>query len=261
MIWQRSRPPHPRPGPARARVRPRRPATLPRVPRSLAGPYSGAWTRSAAHRRAVSGDRRVEHSLRWDVLPVRIRGGKQHAKLSLLAWTSRVRVIVALANLTEPGYRTNHEVAEMVDLTPTATQDTVSDEALAFFESLLRFVPSAAEELPAVTRARAFLASRAGLRCHPCGAARGHARIPAGLALLDAAANGWVRGNRPRTARSPAVSRASPVAGDPHYSPEQPIPTDQPSGTVVRSMASCIRHTSGRSEVSSSTTDAMCIMR
>ena len=101
----------------------------------------------------------VEHSLRWDVLPVRIRGGKQHAKLSLLAWTSRVRVIVASANLTEPGYRTNHEVAEMVDLTPTATQDTVSDEALAFFESLLRFVPSAAEELPAVTRARAFLAS------------------------------------------------------------------------------------------------------
>ena len=101
----------------------------------------------------------VEHSLRWDVLPVRIRGGKQHAKLSLLAWTYRVRVIVASANLTEPGYRTNHEVAEMVDLTPTATQDTVSDEALAFFESLLRFVPSAAEELPAVTRARAFLAS------------------------------------------------------------------------------------------------------
>ncbi len=28
----------------------------------------------------------VEHSLRWDVLPVRIQAGKQHAKLSLLVW-------------------------------------------------------------------------------------------------------------------------------------------------------------------------------
>ena len=33
----------------------------------------------------------VGHSLRWDVLPVRIPGGKQHAKLSLLAWTGHVR--------------------------------------------------------------------------------------------------------------------------------------------------------------------------
>src|SRR6267378_1050994 len=60
----------------------------------------------------------VEHSLRWDVLPVRIRRGKQHAKLSLLAWTRHVRIIVASSNLTEPGYRTNHEVASALDLTP-----------------------------------------------------------------------------------------------------------------------------------------------
>ena len=52
----------------------------------------------------------VEHSLRWDVLPVRIRRGKQHAKLSLLLWSAHLRIIVASANLTEPGYRTNHEV-------------------------------------------------------------------------------------------------------------------------------------------------------
>src|SRR2546430_17100873 len=30
----------------------------------------------------------VEHSLRWDVLRIRLPGGKQHAKLSLLAWTA-----------------------------------------------------------------------------------------------------------------------------------------------------------------------------
>ena len=45
-------------GPTRARVRPRRPATSPRVRRWLADPQLWAWTRSAAHRRAVSGDRR-----------------------------------------------------------------------------------------------------------------------------------------------------------------------------------------------------------
>src|SRR5437773_770025 len=50
----------------------------------------------------------VEHSLRWDVLPVRVPFAKQHAKLSLLAWTHCVRIIVASANLTDQGYRFNH---------------------------------------------------------------------------------------------------------------------------------------------------------
>jgi hypothetical protein len=58
----------------------------------------------------------VEHSLRWDVLPVRLRAGKQHAKLSLLAWSRHLRIILASANLSEPGYRSNYEVAAAVDL-------------------------------------------------------------------------------------------------------------------------------------------------
>src|SRR5665213_1295415 len=41
----------------------------------------------------------VEHSYRWDVLPVRIRSGIQHAKISLLAWDACVRIVVASANL------------------------------------------------------------------------------------------------------------------------------------------------------------------
>ena len=45
-----------RSGRARARVRPGGAATSPRVPRSLADPQLWAWTRSPAHRRAVSGD-------------------------------------------------------------------------------------------------------------------------------------------------------------------------------------------------------------
>jgi hypothetical protein len=57
----------------------------------------------------------VAHSLRWDILPVRIPGGKQHAKVSLLAWERCVRLIVTSANLTNDGYRSNFEVAAAID--------------------------------------------------------------------------------------------------------------------------------------------------
>lgn len=100
----------------------------------------------------------VEHSLRWDVLPVRIRNGKQHAKLSLLAWHRRVRIIVASANLTEPGYRTNHEVATFVDLTSERADTGILADALAFLRSLIAFVPGAPESRPEVARAIDFLA-------------------------------------------------------------------------------------------------------
>lgn len=99
----------------------------------------------------------VEHSLRWDVLPVRIRGGKQHAKLSLLAWSRHVRIIVASANLTEQGYRTNHEVAATVDLTPEEAKADLLAQAAAFLRSLLLFVPGASDRPADVRRAEAFL--------------------------------------------------------------------------------------------------------
>ena len=99
----------------------------------------------------------VEHSLRWDVLPVRIRAGKQHAKLSLLAWTRHVRIIVASSNLTEPGYRFNHEIAGTVDLTPEVANGEVLTEAVAFLRRLLLLVPGASDHPPEVRRAEAFL--------------------------------------------------------------------------------------------------------
>ena len=83
----------------------------------------------------------VEHSLRWDILPVRVHGAKQHAKLSLLAWTSHVRVIVSSANLTEQGYRTNYEVAATVDLAPDSGNTMVVEQAVEFFRSLATLVP------------------------------------------------------------------------------------------------------------------------
>jgi len=99
----------------------------------------------------------VAHSLRWDVLPVRIFAGKQHAKLSLLAWSRHIRIIVASANLTEPGYRTNHEVAGTVDLSPDSSNPDLLVAAIAFLRSVVRLVPGAAERPPVVQRAETFL--------------------------------------------------------------------------------------------------------
>lgn len=99
----------------------------------------------------------VEHSLRWDVLPVRIHVGKQHAKLSLLAWTGHIRIIVASANLTAPGYRTNQEVSAAVDLTPAEANAQILAEAVAFLRNLLLFMPGAAVRPPEIQRAEKFL--------------------------------------------------------------------------------------------------------
>jgi hypothetical protein len=99
----------------------------------------------------------VEHSLRWDVLSVRIPGGKQHAKLSLLSWQRCIRLIVASANLTEPGYRSNFEVADAVDLVPEDIDADALAAAIEFLRCLLRLVPQGSQRPPAIQRAEAFL--------------------------------------------------------------------------------------------------------
>lgn len=99
----------------------------------------------------------VEHSLRWDVLPVRIRGGKQHAKLSILLWSQHIRVIVASANLTEPGYRWNFEVAVGLDFAPEDSDGEMLSQSVDFLRNLLAFVPGAVENPPEIRRAAGFL--------------------------------------------------------------------------------------------------------
>lgn len=72
----------------------------------------------AAARVSVLVDRRhatSKESLRWDVLPVVVRGAAQHAKLTLLVWADRVRVVIGSGNITEPGYRKNLEVFGTLD--------------------------------------------------------------------------------------------------------------------------------------------------
>jgi hypothetical protein len=99
----------------------------------------------------------VEHSLRWDVLSVHIPRGKQHAKISLLAWENCVRVIVSSANLTEQGYRSNQEVTIANDSNVDGADQRIVADAVHFLESLIDFVPSGEGESPQKKRARAFL--------------------------------------------------------------------------------------------------------
>lgn len=101
----------------------------------------------------------VEHSLRWDVLPVRIPGAKQHAKLSLLLWSRHARVIVTSANLTEQGYRYNYEAAACVEATPSGGNVDGVRDAVSFLQALTGFVPGSSEQPAVVQRAREFLAA------------------------------------------------------------------------------------------------------
>ena len=82
----------------------------------------------------------VDHSLRWDVLSVRIPRGKQHAKVSLLAWTNHVRIIVASANLTPHGYRSNFEVAGIVDLRPSESDRDLLTDTSSLLRRLVGYV-------------------------------------------------------------------------------------------------------------------------
>lgn len=95
----------------------------------------------------------VPHSLRWDVLSVRIPSGKQHAKLSILAWSRAIRVILASANLTDAGYRSNQEVAVALDLRPDGGDVDLVLASAEFLADLLGFTADSV----ASTRAARFL--------------------------------------------------------------------------------------------------------
>lgn len=90
-----------------------------------------------------------QRSLRWHVLPVPVPGGGiQHAKVSVLVWRKRIRVLVGSANLTEPGYRRNLEHVAVIDF------DSEGDLPLSLLEDALRFVRELAQKSPAALRSR-----------------------------------------------------------------------------------------------------------
>jgi len=64
-----------------------------------------------------------QRSLRWHLLPIRLPGSAiQHAKVSLLVWDRHLRIVIASANLTPAGYRTNREVVAVLDFGPDGGQ-------------------------------------------------------------------------------------------------------------------------------------------
>lgn len=81
-----------------------------------------------------------KRSLRWDLLSARVPGAVLHAKVSLLAWESRVRLIVASANLTDDGYRRNQEGFVVLDYYDgsSAPRDALL-EMIAFLDDAVGF--------------------------------------------------------------------------------------------------------------------------
>ena len=135
--------------------------------KSSPNPTARIW-RSCSSARAVSGaftreswstTRRPAWSIRSDGTCCRFEFERESstAKLSLLAWSRHIRIIVASANLTEPGYRTNHEVAATVDLSPSQADGDLLMQAITFLRDLLALVPGAQDARPEVQRASAYL--------------------------------------------------------------------------------------------------------
>lgn len=77
-------------------------------------------------------------NIRWDFVPVRIKPGIFHPKVSLLCWKNHVRVLVGSANLTKSGYRYNQELMAALDLNEESLDliPAVSD-VLSFFDKVL----------------------------------------------------------------------------------------------------------------------------
>jgi hypothetical protein len=102
-------------------------------------------------------------SLRWDLLPITLEGaGVMHAKLSLLVWQKRVRLLVGSANLTEPGYRQNYEHVAVLEFGPEGSLPRrLLDEALEWLERLVGLAPGRVQRKEGPQVAALGLMSRA----------------------------------------------------------------------------------------------------
>ena len=85
-------------------------------------------------------------SLRWDLLAARPDSGVMHAKISLLAWTDHVRVLLSSANLTVEGYRRNQECFAALDFDASFADRTLLDPLLEYLRELLLLTNGPARE-------------------------------------------------------------------------------------------------------------------
>jgi len=98
-------------------------------------------------------------NLRWDLLSARMPVGILHAKISLLLWSRRARLIVASANLTPDGYRHNHEVFGVLDYFEDSDAPLpVLRDIIDFLEHAATFAaPDESKVGPAIIRWDQFL--------------------------------------------------------------------------------------------------------
>ncbi len=83
-----------------------------------------------------------KRNLRWDVLPVSVRGGLLHAKVAVLLWERTARLILGSANLTSAGYRRQIELAVAIDLDDgCAVPGAVLNDFVAELRGLIELVP------------------------------------------------------------------------------------------------------------------------
>jgi len=109
--------------------------------------------------------------LRWDLLAARIPGAILHAKVALLLWSRCARLIVASANLTETGYRRNHEVFGVLDYFEGSEAPlSVLEDIVGFLRRAVAFTAAdPANPGPAVSRWNTFL-EQVQNRCRRWGA-------------------------------------------------------------------------------------------
>lgn len=105
---------------------------------------------------------RATRSLRWHLLPVRIPGAIQHAKLTVLLWERHLRILVGSANLTVPAYRTNYETVASLDFSPDQGAPlSLAHDCMRFLAGLAQWAPGNAQGKGPKSQLLAFL-DRAG---------------------------------------------------------------------------------------------------
>ncbi len=101
---------------------------------------------------------RGTRNLRWDLLPAHVPGAVLHAKVALMHWSRRVRLLVTSANLTEDGYRRNLEVFGVVDFYPgSPAPRAVLEQAVGFLRDAARYAQRGDAAGPALRRWHAAL--------------------------------------------------------------------------------------------------------
>jgi hypothetical protein len=80
---------------------------------------------------------RGARSLRWDLVPCRIKGGVLHAKVTILRWSHSIRLIIGSANITPSGHCLQQEVFNVFDYFPGCdTGRLLILEALTFLRGI-----------------------------------------------------------------------------------------------------------------------------